>query len=123
MKILSIDYGKKWIGLAISDDERKMAFPYETLENNPNFFSRLDEIIKKENIYKIIIGLPLNKKMKPTAQTTEVKNWAEKIIKKVEIPIVFENEILTTKAAEKLGAKKQHSAAATILLQDYLDRR
>ncbi len=123
MKILGIDYGLKWIGIAITDSENKMAFPHETLENNYRLFSRLNEIIKKEDIYKIVIGLPLNKKMKPTNQTAEIENWAEKLIKEVDLPIEFENEILTTKAADKSGAKNSHSAAATILLQSYLDRK
>ncbi len=122
MKILGIDYGAKWMGFAISDDERKMAFPYATLENNSRFFSRLNEIIKKESIYKIVIGLPLNKKMKATSQTTEVENWAEKLIKEVDLPIDFENEIFTSKAADTYKAKNRHSAAAAILLQSYLDR-
>jgi len=123
MKILGVDYGKKWVGMAISDDGRKMAFPYETLENNFKLFSRLNEIIKKESVYKIVIGLPLNKKMKATDQTTEVENWAEKLIKEVDLPIDFENEIFTSKAAEKYEVKNQHSAAAAILLQSYLDRK
>ena len=122
MKILAIDYGNKWIGLAICDDERKLAFAYKTLENNQKIFSVLNEIMKKEEIYKIVIGLPLNKQMKPTQQTAETENWAEKLIKKVEVPIDFENEILTSKAANKLGAKNQHAAAAAIFLQSYLDR-
>ncbi len=122
MKVLAIDYGNKWIGLAISDDERRMAFAYETLENNSKLFSVLNEIVKKEEIYKIGIGLPLNKQMKPTQQTAETENWAEKLIKKVEIPIDFENEIFTSRAANKLGAKNQHAAAAAIFLQSYLDR-
>jgi len=123
MKVLGVDYGKKWVGMAISDDERKMAFPYETLENNFKLFSRLNEIIKKEGVYKIIIGLPLNKKMKATNQTTEVENWAEKLIKEVDLPIDFENEIFTSKVADKYEAKNRHSAAAAILLQSYLDRK
>jgi len=122
MKILGIDYGLKWIGMAICDDERKMAFPYETMENNSRFFSRLNEIIKKEDIYKIVIGLPLNKKMQATGQTTEVENWAEKLIKEVDLPIDFENEIFTSKIADRYDAKDRHSAAAAILLQSYLDR-
>ncbi len=122
MKILGVDYGLKWIGIAISDDNRKMGFPYDTFENNYRLFSRLNDIIKKEEIYKIIIGLPLNKNMKPTSQTTEVENWAEKLIKEVDLPIEFENELMTSKAAESYGAKNRHSAAAAILLQSYLDR-
>lgn len=122
MKILAVDYGEKWIGLAISDSGRKLAFPYKTLENNDKIFSVLNEIVKKEEIYKIVIGLPLNKKMKPTRQTVKTEKWAEKLIKKVEVPIDFENEIMTTKAAIKSGAKNQHAAAAAIFLQSYLDR-
>ncbi len=122
MKILAIDYGEKWIGLAISDDGRKLAFPYKTLENDRKVFSVLDEIVKKEEIYKIVIGLPLNKQMKPTQQTIETENWASELIKKVEFPIDFENEIFTSKAADKLGAKNQHAAAAAIFLQSYLDK-
>lgn len=123
MKILAIDYGEKWIGLAISDDDRKLAFAYKTLENNQKIFSTLNEIVKKEEIYKIVIGLPLNKEMKPTRQTAETENWAKEIIKKVEIPIDFENEIFTSKAADKLGTKNQHAAAAAIFLQSYLERK
>src|SRR3989344_7426318 len=137
MKIMGIDYGRKYIGLAISDDERKMAFPYKTLENNSKFFSLLNEIIEKEEIYKIVIGLPVNKKMKPTQQTKETEKWAGKLVKKVAAPeggeprpdnsgreviIDFENEIFTSKEAEKSGAKNVHSAAAALILQSYLDR-
>ncbi len=122
MKILGVDYGRKWIGLAISDDERRLAFAYKTLENDTRLFSILNEIVKKEEIYKIVIGLPLNKQMKPTEQTVETEHWASELIKKVEVPIDFENEIFTSKAADKLGAKNQHAAAAAIFLQSYLDR-
>src|SRR3989338_4492606 len=122
MKILGIDYGAKWIGIAISDDERKLAFAYKTLENNHRIFSVLNEIVEKEEIYKIVIGLPLNKQMKPTRQTAETENWAGELITKVEVQIDFENEIFTSKAADKLGAKNQHAAAAAIFLQSYLDR-
>lgn len=141
MKILAIDYGKKWIGLAISDDECRLAFAYKTLENNKKLFSVLNEIVKKEEIYKIVIGLPLNKKMKPTRQTAETEKWAGELIKEVAVPtplgrgtdqdsdgivgecvgVDFENEIFTSKAADKLGAKNQHATAAAIFLQSYLD--
>ena len=66
--------------------------------------------------------MPLNKNMKPTSQTTEVENWAEKLIKEVDLPIEFENEVLTSKAADQYDAKDRHSAAAAILLQSHLDR-
>lgn len=122
MKILAVDYGGKWIGLAISDDNSKLAFPYKTLENNSKIFSTLSDITKKGGIDEIVVGLPLNKKMEKTSQTIEVENWAKELAGKIKININFENEIFTSKAADKLGAKNQHAAAAAIFLQSYLDK-
>ncbi len=121
MKILAIDYGEKWIGLAISDEKREWAFPHKVLENGKNLFKNLAGIVKDENIYKIIVGLPLNKKMQDTAQTEEVRKWAEKLIKRVELPIDFENEVFTTKMA--WGGKDDHSRAAALILESYLTRQ
>lgn len=121
MKIIAIDYGKKWVGTAISDEERKWAFPHKVLENDGNLFKNLAEIAKNEDIYKIVIGLPLNKRMQDTAQTEEVRNWSEKLIKNVELPIDFENEIFTTNMAR--GGKNDHSRAAALILESYLARQ
>ena len=121
MKILAIDYGKKWIGTAISDEEHKWAFPHKVLENNKNLFKNLAEIVKNEEVYKIVIGLPLNKKMQDTAQTEEVRKWARKLVQNVEVPIDFENEIFTTKMAR--GGKDDHSRAAALILESYLTRQ
>ena len=133
MKILAIDYGKKWIGAAISDEEHKWAFPHKVLENDKNLFKNLIEIVKDEDVYKIVIGLPLNKKMQDTSQTEEVRKWAEELIKKVATPtpsgrgpdrsvgVDFENEIFTTKMAR--GGKDDHSRAAALILESYLARQ
>ena len=132
MKILAIDYGEKWIGLALSDEGHKWAFPYKILENGKDLLKNLAEIIKNEDIYKIVIGLPLNKKMQNTAQTEEVRKWAEELIKKVAIPtpsgrgpdrsvgVDFENEIFTTRMVR--GGKDDHSHAAALTLESYLAR-
>lgn len=123
MKILAIDYGKKWIGLAISDEERKWAFPYKVLKNDKNLFRYLAEIAKNEDIYKIVIGLPLNKEIQATDQTSKIENWAQKLIKQVEIPIDFENEIFTTKMAKAMGKGNEHARAAALILESYLTRQ
>ena len=58
-KYLGIDYGKKRIGVCISDNNKVIAFPLETIETN-KIISFLEDLIKKEKIEKIIIGKPLN---------------------------------------------------------------
>ena len=49
MRFLGIDYGTKRIGLAISDENGKIAFPKEILPNDFHVFDRLGVLIKKEN--------------------------------------------------------------------------
>ena len=58
-KYLGIDYGKKRIGVSISDNNKVIAFPLETIETN-KIISFLEDLVKKEKIEKIIIGKPLN---------------------------------------------------------------
>ena len=122
MKILAVDYGKKNIGLAVSDAGRKLAFPYKTLINSDKLFEEINRIVEKEDVDRIVVGLPLSKKFGYSRQTEEVKNWAEELKKRVPVPVDFENEIFTTKIALRHGVKERHAAAAAILLQDYLDR-
>lgn len=122
MKILAVDYGKKNVGLAVSDASRKLAFPYKTLINSEKLFGEINRIIAEESIGIIVIGLPLTKKQGLSPQTKEAENWGEELKKRVKIPVEFENEIFTTKIAERHGVKQRHAAAAAVLLQDYLDR-
>jgi RNase H-fold protein (predicted Holliday junction resolvase) len=65
-KILGIDYGESKVGLAKADSETRIAFVYGTLENGKDFLQKLLEIIEREEIDKIIIGVPpyINKKVR-----------------------------------------------------------
>lgn len=56
--ILGVDYGKSKIGLALADSETRMAFAYGTIENNKQLFQKLAEIIEKEGVTKVIVGVP-----------------------------------------------------------------
>ena len=57
-KYLGIDFGKKRTGLSISDHDKVISFPLQTIDTN-NLLDFLKEISVKENIEKIIIGKPL----------------------------------------------------------------
>jgi len=54
---LGIDFGEAKIGLAIADSETKIAFGYGTLKNDKDLFRKLAEIVEKEGIEKVIIGI------------------------------------------------------------------
>lgn len=126
MRYLGIDYGKKRIGLALSDPEGRIGFPLMQLQvfNFRLTAKEVKKIIRKEKIAKVIIGLPRGLQGQDTEQTREVSTFASKLEKAISIPVEFESEMLTTKIAKNSGVKKGHidAAAAAIILQSYIDK-
>jgi len=118
---LGIDYGRKRIGLAISE-AGLIARPLRTIENKGERKNLITfaEIIKKHNIGIIIMGLPVHKN---PAMSNEVRAFA-KTLESMNVKIVFQNEMLTSFEAEQNLAKKDRnlidSVAASMILQDYL---
>ena len=70
-KILAIDYGLKRIGIAISDENRILAFALETISSS-EIFSYLNQITIKENIDVFVIGKPIQKDNTPVATMAQV---------------------------------------------------
>lgn len=129
-RILSIDYGLKRIGTAISDPFKIIASPYKMIENNDKFLAGLKEIIREQNIELVVLGDPgdseSNKKVKHGV--LELKAWIESL----SIPVVMWDETYTSLiAAERIrdsGHKKKKRQdkglvdinSAVILLEEYL---
>ncbi len=126
MKYLGIDYGDKKIGLAIADSETKIASPYKILTNSKDVLSKISEICHEEDIDKIIIGLPLTLKSSTSKQTEIVLNFIDKFKKIIDLPIIEQDERLSSGYAKELlkQIKVKHlddDVAAMIILQSYLD--
>lgn len=137
MRILAVDYGKARIGLAITDMNKTIAYPYKTVKaafaiekSVSNFIDAVKERVNE--IETIIIGMPVLLNGKTTDMTLEVTRFAEILKTKINIPIKFTDERLSSVIAErhlkenlKLNRKKRSefidSVSATILLQNYLD--
>lgn len=132
MRILGLDYGEKYIGLAISDELDILASAFITLENKSKNFvcQKIKKICKEKNISRIVIGLPVSFSGEEERQAKKVREFGEFLKKEINIPIVFEDERLTSVMADKFlkGTKvkkkkiKEHKLAAQIILQDYLDK-
>jgi RNase H-fold protein (predicted Holliday junction resolvase) len=56
MKYLAVDYGKRNIGLAISDSAGSVAMPFGVFENNNSFLEKFKEIVSENNIDEVVIG-------------------------------------------------------------------
>lgn len=124
MAVLGIDFGQRRIGLALS--EGFLARPYTLLKNDKNFLTRLKEICAREEVEKIIIGLPEGKNQ------AEIKKFAKKIQKKTGLPIFFVSEVMSTRQAltrliqsgrsKKYRQKTIDASSAAVILESYLSQ-
>ncbi len=137
MKILGIDYGSKRIGLAISDEGMKFAFPKRLLENDMNAIDEIGKIIKDEKVFEIVVGDTLGAGGQENEVTSELQDFIESVGHKFQLPIKKEREFFTSIEArgrvgkESMSARqtkkdtsaKVDASAAALILQRYLDRR
>jgi putative holliday junction resolvase len=128
-KLLAIDYGRARTGLAISDEEKVIAFKYLTLHEKDNDLklNKIREIVEKEEIELMVIGIPLGALGQPTAISKEIEEFAEKLETSTSLQIVKWNEVMTSELAKKnkenIKYKKGDldSESARIILQEYMD--
>lgn len=126
-RVLGIDYGTKKIGIALSDESKKLAFPKTVHPNSWEYFNNfLRDLIVKEDIDEIVVGLPAMLDGSDSTLTPEVKEFAERIKNLTSMPVHFENEAFTSSAVDSGGAAphgKSDASAAALILQSFLDRR
>ena len=125
--ILGVDFGRSKIGLAIADEETRMAFAFDTLKNDKEFFKNLKEIVACEKVKIVVIGMTSHEK--DPAGAEEKMRFGGKLEKELGIKVEFQEEMFTTKMAQanlKMGGKrniseKDDQEAARIILQEWLD--
>ena len=130
---MGLDVGDKTIGIAISDPLFLTAQGLFTLERIgiKKDIMRLLEIIKEKSVSKIIIGLPKNMDNSLGPQSEKVIEFTDRLKKRCNCEIVFQDERLTTVSAERIliegnvSRKKRKTkidtVAATYILQSYLN--
>ena len=126
MRYLGIDYGAKRIGIAVSDDNGRMAFPIGVIMNRGMI--ALKEIIgtvKKEHIGIVVVGVPVGLNGKETQQTKKIRLFVTVLTKKIQVPVEIENEMFTSRMAVDSGMKDSHidASSAALILQSYLDKK
>jgi putative holliday junction resolvase len=125
--LLGIDYGRRRVGLAISDESESIAQGIDAVlrDKQNKFLQELLEIIKTRAIIKLIIGIPLGYNGKPTQMSNEVVEFASDLKELSGIEYVMWNETSTSEIARfnlrDTGKYNIDSEAARIILQEYLD--
>ncbi|MEK7548241.1 MAG: Holliday junction resolvase RuvX [Patescibacteria group bacterium] len=135
-KVLALDYGKKYIGVATGDVEFKIAFPREVIENKSFLFvfKRIYELCKELDVKLIVVGMPFHMrgkelKNKMIKEVTEFFNKLGADLKVEGIEVILFDERLSSFEAESLmsqvhtGRKKMRidAQAAQIILQRFFD--
>jgi putative Holliday junction resolvase len=140
-RALGIDYGSRRIGLALSDATGLLARAWKTVERAGNpaqvaaALARDIAALAREDdgLAVVVIGLPRRLNGEPTDATATVLAIAERLRDTVELPVVLQDERLSSHEAESLLAQREKdwrkrkalldAAAAAVILQDYLDSR
>lgn len=127
--ILALDVGDVRIGVAIASEIARLPHPLTTLQNNSSIAEALSQIVSQEQISKLVVGLPRNMAGEETAQTKKVRAFAEELADKLNLPLYFIDETLTSVEAEnylrargKVYTKADiDAAAATLILEEFLN--
>lgn len=126
-QILALDVGTRRIGVAQADSVSRIAFPITTIDVDGNELDKIGALIKDNEPTTLVVGYPRNQSGEPTAQTALVEGFTEKL-KTFGVPIVFQDESLTSVIAEeRLQMQGNYTKsdidamAATIILSDYLE--
>ena len=133
-RVLGLDVGEKTIGIAISDEDRTMAMPKETILRElgtKQTFATLRQLIAENQIRVIVVGLPLMADGTKSKQAGKVEDFVRILRNHIRIPIFFQNELCTTFEAEQLlmqanqkredWKKTIDSIAASLILKSWLE--
>lgn len=130
-QIMALDYGDVRVGVAMADENIKIAIPYGAIDNTEQLLADILKLALDNHIVKIVVGYPRNQSGEPTAQTEKVERFFDNLEQAFDGEVVFKDESLTSVLAEERlkSYKKPYSKgdidayAAAIILEDYLEGR
>ena len=135
MRYLALDVGDERIGVAISDEMGFLAHPLEVVRRSPgpSSFVHLAEIVAKEHVDLIVVGLPVLPDGSEGRQVRSTRAYVDGLNAYIEIPLVYWDERYSTNRASEImianrrKRKRRKTAidavAAAVILQEYLDSK
>jgi putative holliday junction resolvase len=130
-RVAALDVGSVRIGVALTPLGVSIAQPYGVIENDHNVERKIIDLIQDQMISTLVIGLPLGMHGQETEQTRTVREFANKIKELTTVPIIYQEETLTSvKAEQELSSRGKayekgevDELAACYILEDYLNSR
>jgi len=131
-RVLGLDLGDARIGVAISDDDRRLAVPIGTIRTGaPTDLKSIAELVREHSVTLVVLGQPLLLSGEAGERAHHAERFAQALRGVLPVPVVLQDERLSTVEAERAlratGAKgrvrRRHidRSAATVILQSWLD--
>jgi putative Holliday junction resolvase len=124
MRWIGVDPGTVRVGIAICDEEERIAVPLEIVPASVAV-PALRTIARREQAGGIVIGLPVSLDGVERAAAQRARKLGARVQRVLGLPVEFEDERFTTVAADEAAGRKQPNddLAAVLLLQQFIDRR
>jgi putative Holliday junction resolvase len=133
-RIMALDYGRKRIGIALSDELRMTAQPLEVFErtNRRNDLRHLREIVRRHGVRLIVLGYPLLLDGTEGEMAREAARFAQRVSREMGVEVQLADERLTSWEAKRIlgsaqngrgnASEQDDDVAAAVLLTDFLNR-
>ena len=139
MRLLGVDFGERRIGFAISDISRTVARPLYTINVAEQLVDQVRVVVQEvdqlmaadDGLIGIVVGFPRALGGESNDQTKRVMAFSEALRTRISLPVVMQDERLTSHEAESLLAVQEKdwrrrktrldAVAAAVILQNYLD--
>lgn len=131
-RILSVDYGKKRIGIAISDPLKLFASPLITISNSGNYFDDIKQIIIEKDVELVVLGLPTREDGQKSVLYEDIQKLKNKIESDLNVKVELWDESFSSVTAEEIifqnvkKSKRRDKSlidknAAAVILTEYLN--
>ena len=134
-RIIGIDYGRKRVGVAVTDPLGIFASALDTV-HSAKIIDYLKKYASNENVVRFVVGYPMNMNGKPSEAAKDVDIFLKHLAKAfADIPVTLEDERFTSLLAhramieggmskkDRMNKESVDKISAAIILQSYLDRR
>ena len=136
MRVLGLDYGEKYVGVAVSDPLGITAQPLETIQRKEEnklrrTYARIEELVGEYGVERIVVGLPKNMDDSEGISACKCRDFAADVTRRTGLEVILWDERLSSvsaaRALSEAGIKREDfkknidKMAAGILLQNYLD--
>ena len=122
-RILALDHGSARCGCAISDPSGTLATPLRTVErpDTKKGLNAVVRLVEEHGAERVVVGLPLTLSGEAGAQAAGARAFAQRLERRLNVPVELYDERLTTRLAERTGGSEDpDSRAAAHLLESYL---